>query len=525
MDRRQFYFKQGVTEGELNDAFAGAENAIFNLAADNALTGVLANAAVSSHSPSANLTVDVSAGGLVYDPQGERISIPTLQTVDMSVDFNGTSTAVTTGGNSKIISLFAQFTRTLSDPRTDGHSATIQFVQNEHFSFYVTQGAEAGSPTAPTLQSTMILLADITLAHSQTTITSGDISTARRQDSVVIAGSPRAVRVGRLKDAISAVLGFYNAHVTSAADNHPATAITYAGGAAWLDSAANPSATVEAQLDKLITDLTLQTLTHSGAHKLGAAACTGTRFSLSTTSIGNQLNAIQSALDGMKVTGVDTIVQVASAAALRAIGSAARVSNVAYMVAGIGLFTYASGASGTDDGLFIITPTDVGAGAGRWQHLVNIAGVASGLAVLDATARVAAPNVRNGIINTVGTVFGTTASTFATTTSGSIVDLTGAAITVSGAAVGDVLMLSTSTCIFAGTSGGGVLQLVVTDSGGTTLVQGTEFITNSVGTIPLVGRYVVTHSGTQTIKLQWSSGAGTQTALGQISMMATQIRP
>jgi len=50
--------------------------------------------------------------------------------------------------------------------------------------------------------------------------------------------------------------------------NVPAVSITYAGGAAWADGTTNPATTVEAQLDKIVTDLAGT----AGAAKIGATA-------------------------------------------------------------------------------------------------------------------------------------------------------------------------------------------------------------------------------------------------------------
>jgi hypothetical protein len=67
----------------------------------------------------------------------------------------------------------------------------------------------------------------------------------------------------------------------------------YNGGPAWKDGTTNPASTIEAQLDKIVTDLVDDTgvagPNASGAHKIGAAAQAGTPESLSIGSIGTQL--------------------------------------------------------------------------------------------------------------------------------------------------------------------------------------------------------------------------------------------
>lgn len=72
--------------------------------------------------------------------------------------------------------------------------------------------------------------------------------------------------------------------------------ISYAGGPPWYDGTTNPATTIEAQLDKIVTDLVDDTGTSgpdaSGAHKVGAAAQSGSPESLSVASIGAQLGQL-----------------------------------------------------------------------------------------------------------------------------------------------------------------------------------------------------------------------------------------
>lgn len=78
------------------------------------------------------------------------------------------------------------------------------------------------------------------------------------------------------------------AHITDPSDAHPASAIGYAGGAAWADGTTNPAATVEAQLDKIITDLN-STAGSSGTHKIGGTAITETTVGIPGGSLRSQL--------------------------------------------------------------------------------------------------------------------------------------------------------------------------------------------------------------------------------------------
>lgn len=288
--RRDYYFRQRVTEAELDDGFAELERADQNLAADLGFVGVLTNAVVSQHAPVPDLSVDVSGPGAVLDQLGQRIFFSALQNVSVAQDDNGVTTAVSAAGQEKIVAVFVRFDRALSDPRVDGNSLTVFFRRDESFRFIVVQGAEAPAGTAlpPPLRSDAILLADVTRTFGQTQILNANISTARRQDALVAGGSPRSLRRGRTLEAISDLLTFLNAHVSGTADRHPAAAVDYAGGGNWANGTTNPATTVEAQLDKIIADLAAT----SGAPKVGAAATAGSPNSLGAGTVKSQLDAL-----------------------------------------------------------------------------------------------------------------------------------------------------------------------------------------------------------------------------------------
>jgi hypothetical protein len=289
-NRRDYYFRQRVTEAELDDGFAELERADQNLAADLGFTGVIANAVVSQHAPVPDLSVDVSGPGAVLDQLGQRIFFSALQNVSVAQDDGGVSTSVSAAGQEKIVSIFVKFERALSDPRVDGNSLTVFFRRDESFKFIVVQGAQAPAGTAlpPPLRSDAILLADVTRTFGQTQVLNANVSTARRQDAFVTSGSPRSIRRGKTLEAVSDLLTFLNAHVSGTADRHPAAAVDYAGGGNWADGTTNPAATVEAQLDKVIADLAAA----AGAPKVGAAATAGSPNSLGAGTVRSQLDAL-----------------------------------------------------------------------------------------------------------------------------------------------------------------------------------------------------------------------------------------
>lgn len=256
-NRRDYYFRQLVTEAELDAGFGDLEDADRALMVDQGVLGVVFGLGVAQASVP-NLTVLVAGPGVAYDQLGQRCFVGATQSVDVSKDTNNVSTAVSTTGKEKKISVFVQFTRALSDPRTDGNSATVNFLRAESFRFAVLQGTEAntGTSVAPSSPANSIRLCDITRAFAQTSIVNGNISVAGRDDAYSIAGTPQSVRRGRAKDAISDLLALYNQLITGTGpDSVAAVNVSYAGGAAWVDGTTNPATTAEAQLDKMITDL------------------------------------------------------------------------------------------------------------------------------------------------------------------------------------------------------------------------------------------------------------------------------
>lgn len=222
MDRKDYYFRQKVTEAELDAGFADAEQAIWNLMSDHDLVGIVSGGGVSEASP-ADLTVDVGGPMIVYDQQGRRVFFNSTQNLDLSTDEDGAATAVGTAGNEKWLSIFAAFDRALSDSRTDGNGSTVQFERAESFSLNVVQGAEAssGNATRPSLRNDEILLADVLIVEGQSQIQNADISTTRREHVFVISGSTNTITQGRVEDALADLL--------SILENYDATNVSTSG--------------------------------------------------------------------------------------------------------------------------------------------------------------------------------------------------------------------------------------------------------------------------------------------------------
>ena len=231
-----WWFRQSVTEENMNDAFGAVQSSMFNLMTDQQLVGVAFGGTVAQTAPTANLSVAV-AETYAYDQLGQRI-FTAGDSVDCSQDYNHVSTAVAGAGNEKWLSLFILFERNLSDPVIDGNGFTVYYVQAESYEYQVVQGAEApaGTATRPALINPGLLLADVLLVFGQTQIFNADIlqaptttldgKTGRMANTFSIVQSPFSVVAGNVPDAIAAMLTDLNEHVNGTSGEHPATAIT-----------------------------------------------------------------------------------------------------------------------------------------------------------------------------------------------------------------------------------------------------------------------------------------------------------
>lgn len=295
-DRRTYFFRQKVQADELNAGFTGLENADHAIATDQGIVGVCFGMGVTQNVAPA-LNVLVAGPGAAYDDLGQRIGILANQLVNCAVDASAASTAVVTPGNEKIISVVIDFQRLNSDPRIDGNSTTVYFVNQESFRLRVIQGAEGVHPaTPPAIPAHSLLLADITLIFGQTTIVNANISITRRNDIVSITSvnlSP--IRTGTLISAFAALVADVDAFVSGSA-----AAIGYGGGAAWADGTTNPATNVEAQLDKIINDLAGAT----GTGKLFGAAHADSPNSLTAARLDTQMAQLLSFInDRLRLEG------------------------------------------------------------------------------------------------------------------------------------------------------------------------------------------------------------------------------
>ncbi len=294
-DRVDFYFRQRVTEAELDLAFALLEKADRDLAADLNIYGIVSGAVPAPHSPVPDLTVDLTAPARAYDNLGQRMFFGTGQTVDCAVDLVGIPTDVATVGNERWLGIFLRFKRQLSDPRTDGNSQQVFFRRDESFELVVRQAPEGaiGVAPKPALQADELLLCDVRRRPGQTQILVADLDTSRRQAFIFAQGTSVAVTTGTwsilqpLAATVQAAFDEADAelrdHFTAVARRHAATAIDYAPHG--FVGAGN----VQAAVDELIDDLSTGVGGSSGASRVGVDAAAGAPNALPAGSVKSQL--------------------------------------------------------------------------------------------------------------------------------------------------------------------------------------------------------------------------------------------
>lgn len=313
-NRKDFYFKQPVTESELDDAFTDLENADHEIITDQGLYGIFQGGACAQHSPVANLTVDVSGPMYGYDTNGQRILTPGPSiNVNVAQDSSSISTNVAGGGNEKWVSIAVKFARVLTDPRVDGNSITVYFDRAESYTVIVTQGAEAAAGTAvrPTLDPDALLLCDVKRTFGQTQVINANIDTARRQDTYMFAAPPGGVgiRAGTPKDAILAMLTDLNNHILGLAGAHDGTAITFTSTGVWANAATIAAVDVSGAINEIVSDLANIGLNTAGAYKIGyhkpSGFFTATNLNDAITELISDIQAT-AAPDGAGLTGLDS---------------------------------------------------------------------------------------------------------------------------------------------------------------------------------------------------------------------------
>jgi hypothetical protein len=300
-DRVDYYFRQRVTEAELDLGFELLERADRNLVSDLGVRGIIGGAVPAPREPVADLTIDLTAPARAYDRLGQRVFFGTGQRVDCSTDHAGLPTEVPGAGEERWLGVFIRFERLLSDPRTDGNSREVFFRRDESFAVYVRQGPAAPSGAAPrvALEPDALLVCDVRRRNGQTQIVATDIDVSRREAFVFATGDAVGILTGAWStlapaantaqaslDAVDAAL---TAHFTGAGRRHRASQIDLP--ARGFISATN----VEGAIHELVDDLGSVADGFPGAARVGADAVPGAPLALGPSTVDAQLSQIAGA--------------------------------------------------------------------------------------------------------------------------------------------------------------------------------------------------------------------------------------
>jgi hypothetical protein len=296
--RTNFYFRQKVTEAELDLAFEMLEKADQHLATDLGVYGIISGAEPIPHSPLPDLRIDLTAPAKAYDRLGQRIFFGSGQAVDCSVDFTGLPTEVSSSTNERWVGVFLRFDRLLSDPRTDGNSQQVFFRRDESFSIVVRQAAEAplGSGLKAPLVENELLVCDVRRTAGQSQILEADIDTSRRQGFVfawaravgVTSGlwtilAPNVTTAQAALDSVDAEL---NDHFSGSSRRHAASHVDY------VPHGFVSQENVQAAIDEILDSLGSATAGSPGASKVGAGAVTGTPHALPAGHVDGQISQL-----------------------------------------------------------------------------------------------------------------------------------------------------------------------------------------------------------------------------------------
>jgi len=193
-DRVEPYYRQNVTEDEVEQWHDQLEAADRNIVEDTDLWGIQDDFPfVVTENGVPDFLVKV-IDGRAYEEDGKRLAHSGTTLVDCAVDFVAAPTAVLNPGNENGLSIYVKFVRVASDPRVDGDGNPLNYLQEEGVEFEVRQSGEAAAPaTYPGTVGGQIKIAEITLTFGLAAILNANISTANGQF-----GGPRRYKTDTL---------------------------------------------------------------------------------------------------------------------------------------------------------------------------------------------------------------------------------------------------------------------------------------------------------------------------------------
>ncbi len=294
MDIFDWYFKQIVTQSQMDWAFDKVQDSLHATSLDNEFLGIVDGLGTAEHAGTPDKTIDVGGPGTAYDPEGQRCYVSdALTIVDCSQDEFGTDSNPPTATFQRYISVFIRFDRDLTEPALDGNNVVVYTKQLESFELFVRLGAEAAAGTAipAPLMTDAVLLCDILVTNGFTAILNANIDLSRRQDWVRFTGTVLGDRVyGTSKDAVDDILAL----IESWGGSLPFSFVSQWFGSVAVAGSTPPPTTIQEALDAIVYDLAQAT----GIAKVGSADYASTYVSWTGQSGQGALEAIAAAVNG-----------------------------------------------------------------------------------------------------------------------------------------------------------------------------------------------------------------------------------
>ncbi len=294
MDKRDFYFDEIISQGDMDGIFGWAEEADHALAVDTEMVGIAGGLVASEDAP-LSLNVQVT-GGAAYDKDGQRIHIAGMTLVDCSKDEYGNDTIVPVGGQERVVSVFVRFKRDLQDPEVDGNSLEVYTKMLESAELFVRMGTPAliGVAIPPALMDDALLVIDLLRKNGQGSFQNADRVFDRREDwyrdnlthlGVEAFGTPH--------DAVARLFDLVDLGQSSAGISHAW------GASVWADGDAPTSNTVEGALQEIVDDLAAKGAgANTGATRVGAKDVGGMYVNWAGTTVHGALDALATAVNG-----------------------------------------------------------------------------------------------------------------------------------------------------------------------------------------------------------------------------------
>lgn len=417
-DMRDFYYRQQVSEDELDGAFTGLETADRNALVDldfisrddpdptaKATHGGVMWGWTLSLPGGMDLTVQAGAG---YDESGQRVATSSALLLNCSQDgytaigAAGLPTGSSTDpgvGNERWLSILIAFDRKLSDGRYDGYNNLVYFARDESFKFRVKAGAIGAigsNPARPAREANEILIDDVLVTNPAGSASIASIDTAaatRRKEfffnytatNVPLAPlsyDPLSIKgKGNVRDVLTALLEMINDHVGGNDYAHSGEHFAWdTDGHLWADGQAGITGTatsLSAGLWGIIDDIAATQpvgVARAGTSSVGTRAYTGSAgaqhylspLDLAQNDLQANLESIVLAINSRVFRGGDDTINGRLAPAIN--GTALGISGGnrwdAYL-----RDLYLNGAVGTNLTPSLTASFDLGTTGVRWQNV------------------------------------------------------------------------------------------------------------------------------------------------------------